>query len=436
MTETQSASESQGQTRLTGELLIENMTAEERERAQRVESVLPALREHALKVDQDAEFCRDHIPMLSKAGLMGLIIPKEYGGLGGGLRDLAAATLAMGTACPSTALAYFFHCSSASRGLLAREALDAGLFNEQEAPLVRAFAEKVLNRMGREGKWLANFGSESVKNASAAVSIATEARKTEGGWLINGVKSFGCATGVADYYLVTAKLEGADTAAGLVTFLVPRDAKGLKERAKWDAIGMRGTATHGLILEDVFVADDEALTVESAFVRMMQMSRGSFVGNQLAGTAIYVGGAQTVYDSAIKQITETRFKDTGESVGMSPMHQELVGRMTVQLETSYLWLRRQLELETSQPPLKSKGDVFKQWRLAKGEIVEACFEVAQGALKCCGTGATGNTGVYARGLRDLSMGLVQAFPAERGRLEVAKLIISGQGQALFGATKK
>ena len=72
-----------------------------------------------------------------------------------------------------------------------------------------------------------------------------------------------------------------------------------------------------------------------------------------------------------------------------------------------------------------------QWRMCKGEATEACFRVAQSALKACGTSNTTNAGPIARAIRDLSMGLVQAFPAERGRLEVAKMVISGEGQSLF-----
>ena len=124
-------------TELTAQALVERMSDAEIERARRVESVLPALKEHAREVDAKGEFERSHVSTLSEAGLLGLIVPEEYGGLGGGLRDLAGATFAMGTACPSTALAYFFHCSSASRGLLALEALDEGFFDDEEAPLVR-----------------------------------------------------------------------------------------------------------------------------------------------------------------------------------------------------------------------------------------------------------------------------------------------------------
>ena len=241
--------------KLTGEYLVERMSSEERERAEHVEAVLPELRAQAVEVDRSGEFCLDHVKTLSDAGLLGLIIPEAYGGMGGSLRDLAAATFAIGSACPSTALTFFFHCSAASRGLLALDALDAGLFDENEAPVVRQFAEKILHTMGRDRKWLANFASESVKSEKSAITISTTARPVDGGFRLSGVKSFGCATGVADQYLITASLEGYEDAKGLCTFIVDRDAEGLSEREKWDALGMRGTATHGLILEDVIVPE-------------------------------------------------------------------------------------------------------------------------------------------------------------------------------------
>jgi alkylation response protein AidB-like acyl-CoA dehydrogenase len=420
---------------LTGEIILEDMTPRERANAQKVEDVLPILRASAQSVDIGGAFNLEHVKTLSQAGLLGLVVPVAYGGLGGSLRDLCAATFAMGTACPSTALAYFFHCSSSSRGLLALEAIEAGLFSAEEAPIVKAFAEKVLYTMGRDGKWLANFASESVKSEKAAITISTKAVPTDGGYLITGVKSFGSATGVADHYLVTAALDGANDGASLATFMMTKTAAGVKERTKWDALGMRGTATHGLILENVFVPTQNALAIPGAFTRSMQMSRGSFVGNQLAGTAVYAGAAWNLYRQTIDALKARSYADTGNSIGSSALHQSLVGEMMVELETALLWLRRQLQLETSEPPLKSKSEVVKQWRLCKGVVSEAGFKVATGALKCMGTSGTTNGGLQARALRDLAMGLVQAFPAERGKLMAAQLELDGEEQAQFGLNK-
>lgn len=424
-------------TQLTAELLLEDLTDAERERATRVESVLPALAAAAADADRDAEFHLPHVRTLADAGLLGLVVPVEFGGLGGGLRDLAAATFAMGTACPSTSLAYFFQCSSASRGLLPLEALDAGLFEGEEAARVGAFAEKLLRRLGTGQRWMANFASESAKSSAANITISTSATRGAGpdgaeGWLLNGVKSFGCATGVADDYLVTASFPGGSTAEFLGVFMVDRTSPGISNRTKWDAIGMRASATHGIVLENVFVADDDALAVPGAFVKMMQVSRGSFVGSQLAGTAVYAGAAAAVYRHTIEHLTAATFADTGLPIGTAPFQQQLVGSMRENLDTALLWLRRQITLETSEPPIWPKDDVVRNWRIAKGTIAEAAFEVACCALKACGTSGTGNSGIVARSLRDLSMGLVQAFPPEKGRLEAASSLIVGHEGTQFG----
>ena len=416
-----------------GEHFVERMTASERDKAAIVESVLPALRDAAESVDRDGEFQREHVRRFGEAGLLGLVVPPSYGGLGGGLRDLAAAAFAMGSACPSTAIAWFFHCSAASRGLLALEAIEKNLFTDEEVPQVQAFADKVLHAMGTERKWLANFSSESVKSERAAITIGAEAMPIDGGFLLNGIKSFGCATGVADLYLVTARLDGYSDASGLCTFIVERDAEGISERHRWNAIGMRGSATHGLVLKNVFVGAGDALALPNAFTRCMQVSRGSFVGNQLAGMACYLGVAWSIYRQTIDLLRQRKFADTGKPLGASHMHQQLIGEMLVDLESSMLWLRRQLELETSSPPLLEKRQVVQRWRLCKGEVAERSFRLAVNALKCVGTSGTDNDRPHARALRDLAMSLVQAFPAERGRLMAAQIEIAGEEQSSFAA---
>lgn len=422
---------------LTALRLYDSLTPEETHRAAAVESVLLALRDAAPEADRLGEFHKPHVQTLANAGLLGLIVPEKYGGMGGGLRDLAAATFVMGTACASTALAYFFHCSAASRGLLGLEAIEAGLFHGDEIEVVRAFAEKVLNKMGHQRKWLANFASESAKSSSSNITISTKAVKTDGGWLLNGVKSFGCASGVADEYLVTAILDGYSTAEGLALFFVPRETTGVRLRDDWDAVGMRATANNGIVLENVFVPEDEALTIPGAFVRMMQVSRGTFVGNQLAGTGIYLGIAYSVYDYALNFLMQNKFADTGRPIAESPMHQVLIGEMAAELENGALWLRRQIELEASEPPVQPKSVAVKNWRLAKGEMAEHAFNVCTLALKACGTSNTHNSGIIARGLRDTSIGLVQAFPPEKGKLMAAEFITQErQATAEFSISAK
>ena len=422
--------------KLTAEYLVEDYSDQEREILQRVEDVLPVLAERSGPMDKEGYLDPANVKTLSDAGLLGLVVPEEYGGLGGDLRVWAGACFAIGTVCPSTALSYFFHLTSASRGNLSLKAIDAGLFNEEEEPVVRAFAEKVLHTMGRDGKWLANFASESVKSEGAAITITTKASKVDGGWELNGVKSFGCATGIADQYLVAASLDGIEDASGLCTFMVDRDAEGTRSRINWDAMGMRGSATDGLVLEKVFVPDEQALAIPGSFAKMCTQSRSGYVGNQVAASSIYLGGAFAVYHQALKNMRERKFEDTGKPLGTGPYQQQLIGQMFADLNTAMLWARRMIQIETAEPPIMPKEEVMPFWRTCKGQVAEYSFKVTQHALKLAGTAGTLFDTPFSRAVRDLAMGLVQAFPAERGRLETAKMLMEETEQLSFGALKK
>ena len=415
--------------KLTAEFLLPDLTAAERERAARVESVLPAIAAAAESADEAGALPEGHLKLLGDAGLLGRVVPEEYGGLGGGLRDLAATTYTLGTVCGSTALAYFFHCSSSSRGMLPLAALEAGLYDDEEAPVVRAFAEKVLHLMGTEKKAIGNFASEAVKASNANVLIRTTATRTEGGWLLNGEKSFGCLSGSADYYLVTARREDVEGLDALTLFLVPRDAVGARPRAPWIGLGMRASDNNGLIMEDCFVPDELSLAVPGAFTRATSMSRGSWVGNQIAIASIYAGIAQGVWDFALGRVMAAKFADTGKPIASSPMHQVIIGDGERHLAEAHLWLRRQIDLEASDPPILPKNEVVQSWKLAKGAICEHAHDVALSALKMCGTSGALMGNSIGRAVRDTAMGLVQAFPAERGKLDLAKMIVDNEGWA-------
>ncbi|WP_372728541.1 acyl-CoA dehydrogenase family protein [Nocardioides sp.] len=414
---------------LTAERLLLDLTEAERARMERVESVLPAIAAASSSADALGEFPPGHVKLLGDAGLLGLVVPEEYGGLGGGLRDLAATTYALGTVCGSTALAFFFHCSASSRGLLPLAAAEAGLYSDDEVPVVRAFAEKVLHMMGTERRCLANFASEAVKASNANVLINTLATRTEGGWLLEGEKSFGCLSGTADYYLVTARRADVDGLDGLGLFLVARDTENARPRSRWNGLGMRASNNNGLIMESAFVPDDHALTIPGGFTRATQMSRGSWVGNQVAIAAIYAGVARGVWDYAMERTMSATFADTGKPIASSPMHQVLIGEAEEALAEAHLWLARQIALEASDPPLLPKPAVVASWKLAKGAICERSHEVALHALKMCGTSGAQMDNTIGRAVRDTAMGLVQAFPAERGKLDLAKTIVEQEGWA-------
>ena len=123
------------------------------------------------------------------------------------------------------------------------------------------------------------------------------------------------------------------------------------------------------------------------------------------------------------------FADTGRPIASSPMHQVLIGDGEQHLGEAHLWLRRQIELEASEPPILPKEEVVQSWKLAKGAICEHAHQVSLSALKMCGTSGALLGNIIGRAVRDTAMGLVQAFPAERGKLDLAKMIVEHEGWA-------
>jgi alkylation response protein AidB-like acyl-CoA dehydrogenase len=184
------------------------------------------------------------------------------------------------------------------------------------------------------------------------------------------------------------------------------------------------------------VPEKFGLGIAGSFAKSMKMSRGSFVGNQLAGGGVYAGVVHNVYTETINMLKTKKFVDTGRPLGTGPMYQQLVGEMLTNYHTAILWLRRQLELETANPPLLPKEEVVKLWRLCKGQVAESGFQVAVLALKATGTSGGLANATTARALREMAMGIVQAYPAERGRLDAAYTEIVGEAEALFAPTKK
>ena len=101
-------------------------------------------------------------------------------------------------------------------------------------------------------------------------------------------------------------------------------------------------------------------------------------------------------------------------------------------QTALMWAQRITNLEAGHIQGYDKNEINLFWRTAKGQIAEYSFKVAQSALKMMGSSGTGFSMPASRAIRDLAMGLVQAFPAERGRLMTAQLLVEGAEQMSFG----
>ena len=168
-----------------------------------------------------------------------------------------------------------------------------------EAQKRKYFAEVL-----EHGKLFCSAGSEpsfhTTARAGRRMPITTIARKTRGGYVLDGRKHFNSLAGVADWYVIFANLEAIDDPMrSLTLFVVAKDNPGLEVEMNWDAMGMRATATNGLRLRNCMVRDEDMLGEPGGYFRSV-INNAYFI----AFAANYLGGAQAAYDWAAAYVAE------------------------------------------------------------------------------------------------------------------------------------
>jgi alkylation response protein AidB-like acyl-CoA dehydrogenase len=190
-------------------------------------------RPRAAEYDRTGAFPFENYERMREAGYLRAIVPEELGGLGAGLAEMARAQQELARGCASTALAVNMHQFQIGS---AADSWRGGA----KAP------ETMLRRVAGEGIVLGSTGAEAL--VAGAWSPSTTADRVNGGYRINGRKFFCSQAPGMDVVRVNAR----DTETGeLLVFAVPRTAPGVRIVETWDTTGMRATASHDLLLEDV-----------------------------------------------------------------------------------------------------------------------------------------------------------------------------------------
>src|SRR6267143_1272908 len=166
----------------------------------------------AAEVDRDHRFPEEAITAAAQAGLMGVLIPSEYGGAGLDALAFAICIEEIAQACASSAVIVDVHTSVGSEPIL--------LFGNQDQK------RKWLPRLA-SGELLGAFALTEPAAGSDAASLKTSARRNGNGYVLNGTKVFITNIGRAGLYVVFART-GEEKAAGVTAFLVPADTSGLR----------------------------------------------------------------------------------------------------------------------------------------------------------------------------------------------------------------
>ena len=192
----------------------------------------------AAEIDRDHRFPRDLIREASRLGLLGVLVPTAYGGLGLDHRCFAACIEELAEACASTAVIVDVHGSVATEPILR--------FGSEEQrrtwlpPLAR-------------GEVLGAFALTEPGSGSDAAGLRTTARRRGAEWVLTGTKTFITNVGEAGLYVVFARTGEAPGARGISAFLVPAGSPGLRVGQVFEKMGLHGSPTGELVLEEVRV---------------------------------------------------------------------------------------------------------------------------------------------------------------------------------------
>src|SRR6185312_6089376 len=248
--------------------------------------------DRAAAYDRDAKFPTENYKDLHRAGLLGISIPKQHGGLGADYQTYALAAAEVGRYCGATALTWNMHvCSTLWSGPLADD-LDMDATTRGEHERRRAIHYK---RIIEHGAIYAQPFSEGGAAAAGGVAFGTEARPVNGGWIVNGKKIFASLSGHAHYYgaLCTEIAEGEKSSRRNTLYLaIPAKAAGVSVVGDWDPLGMRGTVSRTLLFKDVFVEEDAMLMPRGVYFQAAMRWPHMF----LTLSPTYMGLAQAAYD--------------------------------------------------------------------------------------------------------------------------------------------
>lgn len=331
------------------------------------DALLNRCRDRAAGYDRDNRFCQEDFDELKAAGYLLMAVPKEFGGLGMNLAQVARETRQLALYAPATALCINMH----------------NYWVGTAADLLRG-GDKSCEWILREaaaGEVFAACHAEHGNDIPGLLST-TKAEKVDGGYKITGRKAFGSLTPVWTR-LGGHAMDTSDPAAPkVVHFYLPRDAKGYTIKDTWDVMGMRATRSDDTVLEGAFVPDKYIARVVPAGVAGADKFVVGFFTWALVNFAnVYYAIALRAREVLIEQLkTKTSIALTRPMI-YHPEVQHGVAEMTMDLET----MGPHVEAIAND---WSEGRVGPDWFLrivaCKHRTVAAAFGVVDQALDLSG----------------------------------------------------
>ncbi|MYL28453.1 acyl-CoA dehydrogenase [Halobacillus halophilus] len=350
----------------------------------------------AVDIDRHAEFPKDIFDEMGRLGLLGIPFPEEYGGSGGDTVTYALAVEEIGRVCGSTGLSY-----AAAVSLGASPIYYFGTEEQKQEYLIPL----------TKGEGLASFGLTEPNAGSDAGGTKTRAELTGDYYVINGEKCWITNAEYARSITVTAVSGKREDGKNIISaFIIPKDTEGMKITSPYEKMGVRGSNTSEIILEDVKVPKENILGDPSKGFHQFLYTLD---GGRISIAALAVGIAQASLDKALAYAKER--KQFGQSISKFQAIQFKLADMAMEVE-----LARNMVLKAAW--LKDqKKDFTKESAYAKLFASETAFRSSNQAIQIHGGYGYMREYEVERFLRDAKL-----LEIGEGTSEIQRMVIARQ----------
>ncbi len=340
----------------------------------------------AAEVDRDHRFPDEAIKAAAASGLMGVLVPRQYGGAGLDALAFAVCIEELAQACAATAVIVDVHTSVGTEPIL--------LFGDENQK------RRWLPRLA-SGELLGAFALTEPGSGSDAAALEMTARRNAGGYVLNGTKVFITNIGRAGLYVVFARTGLDEKAAGITAFLVPADAEGVRVGQVFDKMGLHGSPTGELVLEDVNVPESNRLGSEGqGFTVAMRALDSGRIG--ISGQAL--GIAQAAVDEA-RELMRERGHEQGDDFSLADMATRVESARLLAYRAAWLC---------------SRGKPFtREASMSKLHCTDTAMQVALDALQVAGEEGAIAGSPFERHVRD-----AKALQIYEGSNQVQRIVIA------------
>ncbi len=295
-----------------------------------------------------------------KQGFLGLDVPEEYGGSSVGdyrFNAVFAEEVSKVSASLSSCFGIHFDCA-------APYLVDLGT-EEQKQRWLPKFCS---------GEYVAAIGMTEPSGGSDLAALKTSAKKTDGGWVLNGSKTFITNGDMADLVIVAARTDPAKGAKGITLFVVEEGMEGFARGRKLDKVGQSESGTSELFFEDVFVSDDNVLgEVDRGFIHMMERLAQERVGAAVSNIA----QATQILAETIDYVKQR--KAFGQPVGSFQYNKFVIAELVTKAEVTQAYVDNAIVAHDEDRLTAVDAAKAKWWSAqVQNEILDACVQLHGG----------------------------------------------------------